>query len=122
MQTLLKSRLDGRRQTFALHAAFAGVAVLVLVYLATAFCFAMMQSVSELRAGAQALAAGDLRARIAMQDKSMANVTSVEGVYDSSIEKLDLKMKCSISRNTRWRSTSSTQSGSSSTSSSTTTR
>jgi methyl-accepting chemotaxis protein len=66
VQTLLKSRLDGRRQTFALHAAFAGVAVLVLVYLATAFCFAMMQSVSELRAGAQALAAGDLRARIAL--------------------------------------------------------
>ena len=33
----------------------------------------------------------ELRARIAMQDKSMANVTSVEGVYDSSIEKLDLK-------------------------------
>ena len=66
VQTLLKSRLDGHRQTFALHAAFAGVAVLVLVYLATAFCFAMMQSVSELRAGAQALAAGDLRARIAL--------------------------------------------------------
>ena len=66
VQTLLKSRLDGHRQTSALHAAFAGVAVLVLVYLATAFCFAMMQSVSELRAGAQALAAGDLRARIAL--------------------------------------------------------
>ena len=64
VQTLLKSRLAGHRQTFALHAGLAGVAVLVLIYLATAFCFAMMQSVSELRIGAQALAAGDLRARI----------------------------------------------------------
>jgi lipopolysaccharide export system protein LptC len=33
----------------------------------------------------------ELRARIAMQDRTMANVTAVEGVYDSSIEKLDLK-------------------------------
>ena len=66
VQALLKSRLDQNHQTFAAHALFAGVAVLVLGYLATAFCFAMMQSVSELRAGAQALAAGDLRARIAL--------------------------------------------------------
>ena len=52
MQALLKSRLDQNHQTFAAHALFAGVAVLVLGYLAAAFFFAMMQSVSELRAGA----------------------------------------------------------------------
>ncbi len=66
VQTLLKSRLEAHRHSFALHAGLAVVAVLVLIYLATAFCYATMQSVSELRAGAQALAAGDLRARIAL--------------------------------------------------------
>lgn len=33
----------------------------------------------------------ELRAKIALQDRSMATVTSAEGVYDSGIEKLDLK-------------------------------
>lgn len=42
VQALLKTRLDGHRQTFAIHAVLAGVAVLVLVYLAAAFSFAMM--------------------------------------------------------------------------------
>ena len=66
VQGLLRSRLERSRQVFALEVSLAAVGLLIVAYLATAFCFALMESVRELRAGAQSLAAGELRARITL--------------------------------------------------------
>ncbi len=61
---LLSSRIARHRKAFAIDAVLVSLAVLTLAYLSVAFCLAVMKSVNELRAGAQALAACDLRARI----------------------------------------------------------
>lgn len=64
VDALLAARILADERTFALNAVIAGVALLTLLYLSTAFSLAVMQSVKELNAGAQALAECDLRTRI----------------------------------------------------------
>ncbi|WP_374263762.1 methyl-accepting chemotaxis protein [Zoogloea sp.] len=61
--SLLAKRAAADRHAFLVHASMSGVAVLVLIYLAIAFCMAVMQSVHELRAGARQLAECNLQAR-----------------------------------------------------------
>ena len=63
-QGLLRARIAKMNRTFAIDVTFAAIAVLVLAYLAAAFCLAVMQSVRELREGAQQLADCNLSARI----------------------------------------------------------
>ncbi|MCK6396253.1 methyl-accepting chemotaxis protein [Zoogloea sp.] len=62
--SLLEKRLGKLKQDFYVAAALSGLSLLALLYLSVGFCIAVMQSVQELRAGAQELAAGNLRSRI----------------------------------------------------------
>ncbi|WP_398310382.1 methyl-accepting chemotaxis protein [Zoogloea sp.] len=61
---LLDKRLIDLKQDFYVAAALSGLSLLALLYLSVGFCIAVMQSVHELRVGAQELAAGNLRSRI----------------------------------------------------------
>ncbi|MBP7393895.1 MAG: methyl-accepting chemotaxis protein [Zoogloea sp.] len=63
-QALLAARLERLHRALTIDAVLAALAALVLLYLSSAFCIAVIQSVNELRAGARALAACDLRSRI----------------------------------------------------------
>ena len=63
-KNLLEKRLADLHQQFVLAAALSVLALLALFYLSAGFCIAVMQSVHELRTGAQELAAGNLRSRI----------------------------------------------------------
>jgi methyl-accepting chemotaxis protein len=63
---LLVARLAASEKKFMLAAVLSCTSLLVLLYLSMAFCLSVMQSVSELRAGAKELAAGNLRERIAL--------------------------------------------------------
>ena len=63
-QALLTARLDRLNRALTIDAVLAALAVLVLLYLSSAFCIAVIQSVNELRAGARELAACNLRSRI----------------------------------------------------------
>ena len=61
---LLDKRLGDLKQDFYIAAVLSSLALLALLYLSVGFCIAVMQSVQELRVGAQELAAGNLRSRI----------------------------------------------------------
>ena len=62
--SLLDKRLNDLKQEFYVAAVLSGLSLLALLYLSVGFCIAVMQSVQELSAGAQELAAGNLRSRI----------------------------------------------------------
>lgn len=63
---LLVARLAESEREFMMAAVLSCASLLVLLYLSIAFCLSVMQSVSELRAGAKELASGNLRERIAL--------------------------------------------------------
>ncbi len=64
VNALLKQRIATHQRAFTINAVIACAALLLLFYLAAGFCVAVMQSVNELKTGAQKLANCDLRSRI----------------------------------------------------------
>ncbi|MDD3328982.1 MAG: methyl-accepting chemotaxis protein [Zoogloea sp.] len=64
IDALLKERIAAHQKAFLINAIISGVALLLLLYLAVGFCVAVLQSVKELRTGAQEFANCDLRSRI----------------------------------------------------------